>query len=157
MQTSYRWRLHSSPAGSHELLNMELSWAWEPMHSSGACSFGASTRSHCRVLDRNMAGRRAIRKITVFLNFDNKFVVKSRNKGGGLCLLWKGVVNARVQSFSNSHIDVIINETLHDAWRLTGFYGAPETHRRGESWDLLRRLKTHPPFLGSAWETSTKS
>ena len=82
-----------------------------------------------------------LERLRCFLNFDNKFVVKSRNKGGGLCLLWKGVVNARVQSFSHSHIDVIINETLHDAWRLTGFYGAPDTHRRGESWELLRRLK----------------
>ncbi len=83
-----------------------------------------------------------LERLRCYLHFDNKFVVKSRHKGGGLCLFWKGSVNARIQSFSDSHIDVIINETLSDAWRLTGFYGAPETHRCEESWDLLRRLKT---------------
>ena len=82
-----------------------------------------------------------LERLRCYLHFDNKFVVKSRNKGGGLCLFWQGLVNARIQSFSESHIDVIINETLSDAWRLTGFYGAPETQRRDESWDLLRRLK----------------
>jgi hypothetical protein len=83
-----------------------------------------------------------LERLCCFLHFDNKFVVKSRNKGGGLCLFWKGVVNAWIQSFSCSHIDVIINEIQQDAWRLTGFYGAPETHKRVESWDLLRRFKT---------------
>ena len=26
------------------------------------------------------------------------------------------------------------------AWRFTGFYGAPETHRHSDSWNLLRNL-----------------
>uniref|UniRef100_A0A2N9H3A9 Uncharacterized protein n=1 Tax=Fagus sylvatica TaxID=28930 RepID=A0A2N9H3A9_FAGSY len=76
------------------------------------------------------------------LQFDNKFVACSRNNGGGLCLFWKAAVNLRVQSFSASHIDAIVNENQTDAWRLTGFYGAPETHLREESWTLLRRLSS---------------
>uniref|UniRef100_A0A2N9I833 Reverse transcriptase domain-containing protein n=1 Tax=Fagus sylvatica TaxID=28930 RepID=A0A2N9I833_FAGSY len=59
------------------------------------------------------------------LQFANKFVVKSRNKGGGLCLLWKNEVKLRVQSFSHSHIDAFVSENQPDAWHLTGFYGAP--------------------------------
>jgi hypothetical protein len=77
------------------------------------------------------------------LQFENKFVACSRNKGGGLCLFWKAAVKLRVQSFSASHIDAIVNENQPDAWRLTGFYGAPKTHLREESWTLLRRLSSH--------------
>jgi hypothetical protein len=76
------------------------------------------------------------------LQFENKFVANSRNKGGGLCLFWKQEVNLRVSSFSPSHIDAIINENQDDAWRLTSFYGAPETQNREESWTLLRRLNS---------------
>jgi exonuclease III len=76
------------------------------------------------------------------LLFENKFVANNRNKGGGLCLFWKKEVKLRVSSFSPSHIDLIINESQNDAWRLTGFYGAPETRNREESWTLLRRLNS---------------
>lgn len=76
------------------------------------------------------------------LQFENKFVANSRNKGGGLCLLWKKCVNIRVHSFSPSHIDAVVDEASENAWRFTGFYGAPETHKREESWTLLRRLNS---------------
>jgi hypothetical protein len=76
------------------------------------------------------------------LQFANKFVVKSKNKGGGLCLLWKNEMKLRVQSFSHSHIDAFVSENQPDAWHLTGFYGAPETHLREESWTLLQRLNS---------------
>uniref|UniRef100_A0A2N9FN80 Protein kinase domain-containing protein n=1 Tax=Fagus sylvatica TaxID=28930 RepID=A0A2N9FN80_FAGSY len=76
------------------------------------------------------------------LQFENKFVANSRNKGGGLCLLWKKCVNIRVHSFSPSHIDAVVDEASDNAWRFTGFYGAPETHKREESWTLLRQLNS---------------
>ena len=86
------------------------------------------------------------------LQFANKFVVKSRNKGGGLCLLWKNEVKLRVQSFSHSHIDAFVCENQPDAWCLTSFYGAPETHLREELWTLLRRFNSQSAlpwcFLG---------
>ncbi len=74
------------------------------------------------------------------LQFENKFIAQSRNKGGGLYLLWKKEVKLRVYSFPHSHIDAVVNENQPDAWQFTGFYGAPETHNREESWNLLRRL-----------------
>ncbi|XP_075654720.1 uncharacterized protein LOC142624873 [Castanea sativa] len=42
----------------------------------------------------------------------------------------------------NSHIlaEAVSQPHSEAAWRFTGFYGEPETHRRHESWDLLRRL-----------------
>jgi hypothetical protein len=47
----------SSPAVSNELLNVELSWAWEPMHSSRAISPGAGKRSLSPVCGRDRSGR----------------------------------------------------------------------------------------------------
>lgn len=45
-----------------------------------------------------------------------------------------------IQSYSLSHIDALVDGSSTNAWRLTSFYGAPETHRRGESWNLLQSL-----------------
>uniref|UniRef100_A0A2N9FFZ2 Reverse transcriptase domain-containing protein n=1 Tax=Fagus sylvatica TaxID=28930 RepID=A0A2N9FFZ2_FAGSY len=81
-----------------------------------------------------------LEKLRCQLQFDSKFIVNRRNKGGGLCLFWKKDVKLSVQSFSHSHIDALVNDNQPDTWRFTGFYGAPETHKREESWDLLRRL-----------------
>ena len=76
------------------------------------------------------------------LQFDNKFVANSQNKGGGLCLLWKSSINIQVNSFSPSHIDAVVDDNTPNAWRFTRFYGAPETSKREESWALLRRLNS---------------
>ena len=74
------------------------------------------------------------------LQFSNKLVVRSNKKGGGLALFWNNDLNAFIKSYSCSHIDAVINEGMSNAWRLTGVYGAPETHNRSETWDLLLRL-----------------
>ena len=84
----------------------------------------------------------SLERLRCQLQFDNKFVANSRKKGRGLCLLWKKCVNIRVHSFSPSHIDAIVDENSPNAWRFTGFYGAPEAHNREESWTLLRRLNS---------------
>lgn len=47
----------------------------------------------------------------------------------GLSLAWRGNVSIMLQSFSNHHIDVIIEEGGDDKkWRFTGFYGSPYSH-----------------------------
>jgi hypothetical protein len=73
-------------------------------------------------------------------HFSNKFVVKRINKGGGLVLFWKHDINLAIQSYSLSHIDTIIDGNTDAPWRFTCFYGAPETHLRENSWNLLRTL-----------------
>ena len=60
--------------------------------------------------------------------------------GGGLALFWKRDFDLKVESSSLNHINVIINDGKENAWRFTGFYRAPETQLRIESWNLLRNL-----------------
>ena len=45
-----------------------------------------------------------------------------------------------IESSSVNHIDATVNKNSNDPWHFTGFYVEPETHKRQESWDLLRNL-----------------
>ena len=74
------------------------------------------------------------------LHFNNKLVVPSNNKGGGLALFWKNNLNLSISSYSCSHIDSVINPGTDNAWRLSFIYGEPVTHKRMATWNLLRRL-----------------
>ncbi|KAL9666794.1 hypothetical protein QQ045_001135 [Rhodiola kirilowii] len=58
--------------------------------------------------------------------------------GGGLAIWWKGEVAVSVLSHSRHHIDCRVTEG--DEYRLTVFYGNPISHRKAESWELLRTL-----------------
>ena len=49
------------------------------------------------------------------IQFTNLFVVPHVNIGGGLALYWKFDLDVDVQTFSNRHIDVIVNEGVDDA------------------------------------------
>ena len=44
------------------------------------------------------------------IQFTNLFVVPRVNTGGGLALYWKSDLDVDVQTFSNRHIDVIVNK-----------------------------------------------
>ncbi len=73
-------------------------------------------------------------------HFSSKLVVPRREQGEGLVMFWKQEAHVSIKSFSHHHINAIIDEDATNPWRLTGFYGAPETHRHHESWSLLRLL-----------------
>ena len=49
-----------------------------------------------------------------------------------------------VDSFSKYHIDSIIHGGSNQAWKLTGFYGEPDTSLRSEGWNMLRMLGSKP-------------
>ena len=74
------------------------------------------------------------------LEMGNYFGVSKVTLGGELALFWKNGVELEVESSSLNHIDVSINKGKDDGWRFTGFYRAPETQRRMESWNLMRDL-----------------
>ena len=72
------------------------------------------------------------------LGFTNGLIIPSSGRSGGSALLWKKDITVEVQGYSANHIDAIVTiPSSGFKWRITGFYGQPETHRRKESWDLL--------------------
>ena len=82
-------------------------------------------------------------------DFNNKWVVSSDNRGGGLALLWKDSVTISVEDSSKYCIDALIDKGLDQVWHFTGFYGEPITLKRFEAWNKLKSLNTlpHIPWL----------
>ena len=71
----------------------------------------------------------------------NGLIVPSVGKSGGLAMLWSRDIKVEIQAYSRNHIDAVLTDPDSNfKWRITGFYGNPETHCRKESWDLLRSL-----------------
>jgi hypothetical protein len=52
-----------------------------------------------------------------------------------------------IQNYSLRHINAVIQRRAGEMyWKLTGFYGHPETARRPEAWALLRHLSLLSPM-----------
>ena len=77
------------------------------------------------------------------INFDHRFVVRKVGCSGGLVLFWRSTINLTIEGLDKNFIDAIIDKGLESEWRLTDFYGEPETARRFEAWDKLRRLNSN--------------
>ena len=83
-----------------------------------------------------------IEELRIKLGFYGKFTVNNIGHNGGLAMLWDSSLSYLIFGFSNNHINLIITESTGD-WRLTGYYGFPERHRRRASWTLLLALEIH--------------
>jgi hypothetical protein len=52
-------------------------------------------------------------------------------------------LEVEIQNYSRRHVNAKISSPLESAtWKFMGFYGNPKVGKRGESWDLLRHLKS---------------
>ena len=54
-------------------------------------------------------------KVHCDLEFDGFFAIPNNGRGGGLAMLWKFEIVVRMDSFSNYHIDAIVNGGMEDA------------------------------------------
>ena len=84
------------------------------------------------------------------IGFSNGLIVPSVGRSGGIALLWTREISLEVKSYTKFHVDTVVSEASSDyRWRITGFYGHPETHKRYESWHLLGFLNNqlHLPWL----------
>ena len=79
--------------------------------------------------------------------FRNGLIIPSMGRRGGLALLWKKDILVEIQGYSNHYIEaIVIDPSIGFKWRIIGFYGHFETHRRKESWDMLRELNRRYSF-----------
>jgi hypothetical protein len=144
---SWRW-LMSSPAAHYESHKLELPGAWEPSDSSNLCLLVEEKRPTILFLMETKLQRTKMTCLRVKLGFDSMFVVDSVGRSGGLALFWKEDVQLEIQNYSNRHINAVITEPGQNfQWKLTGFYGHPETAHRGEGWSLTQ---TSSEFLSTA-------
>uniref|UniRef100_A0A803Q6Y9 CCHC-type domain-containing protein n=1 Tax=Cannabis sativa TaxID=3483 RepID=A0A803Q6Y9_CANSA len=59
---------------------------------------------------------------------------------GGLLLLWMANIDVTLNSYSMNHFDVLVSLDNCHQFHFTGFYGAPKTHLRINTWNLLSSL-----------------
>ncbi|CAM8887236.1 unnamed protein product [Rhodiola kirilowii] len=85
------------------------------------------------------AGKVRMERVQKEIGFRNGFIVESRGRSGGLALWWREGDDVTIRSYSEFHIDAVFDGAT--PFRFTLFYGHPVTSKRGETWDLLRRLK----------------
>lgn len=125
-----------NPAEHNELFMLECTGAWDPslLFISETKVFSAQFRNW-----------------TSQIHFDGYFPVDCSRRSGGLVLFWREPFKVSIQSFSDGHIDSVVN--YGDLrWRFTGFYGNPVVSLRVLSWQLLNHLGNihelrHLPWL----------
>ena len=64
------------------------------------------------------------------LGFDNCFNISRNSMRGNLAMLWSSYVNVAIASYSNQHIDTIVQRIEGMKWRCTGVYGHPENSKK---------------------------
>ena len=73
--------------------------------------------------------------------FKNGLIIPCMGRSGGLALLWKKDILVEVQGYLNHYIDAIVTDSSSGfKWRIIGFYRHSKTHKRKESWDMIREL-----------------
>ena len=89
------------------------------------------TKLHCDIMNR----------LKHDLCYSQGVAILSDGNNGGLALLWKPETLVKVRMCSHWYIDALVDcENNGDEWRLTGFYGHPDTSRREETWVLFESL-----------------
>ncbi|KAF8411685.1 hypothetical protein HHK36_004243 [Tetracentron sinense] len=83
---------------------------------------------------------RRMTEIKLKMGFQHALVIPSIGRSGELSLIWKDNVELTIQNCSQFHIDAHIKWGSDQEWRLTGFYGNPDSTKRKESWNLLKLL-----------------
>lgn len=63
--------------------------------------------------------------------FLNEIDVIANGSRGGLCLAWKVGAKVNLKSYSNCHIDIVLEEEeVEKVWRFTRFYWSPYMQNR---------------------------
>jgi exonuclease III len=91
-------------------------------------------------------GKNKMEVIRSKLGFEGSFEIELMGRSGGLALLWKEAGRLEIQNFTRHHINAVVRPVCGNLqWKLTCFYGHPETAKRHESWALLTHLNSYQP------------
>ena len=75
------------------------------------------------------------------IGFTQGIIVPSDGQSGGLAMLWREGTDIRFKSCLHTHFDVVVHgESKNGPWRISGFYGHPDTSKRQSSWQLIEAL-----------------
>ena len=80
--------------------------------------------------------------------FNNKFVVEAKGKVGGLAIMWKEGILAKLFEFNKNLIAIKFSNPVCD-WLFVGFYGPPYYSKKKKAWENLSALleSYHGPWV----------
>jgi hypothetical protein len=91
-------------------------------------------------LSKTKLNSKAIDQLKWSMGFTHGVAVNSKEKSGGLALLWKDRVEVSVQPWCQYYIDAKIKWGDFE-WRFTGIYGEPRKELCQKTWDVMRYLR----------------
>lgn len=75
--------------------------------------------------------KRRTERVKEKAGYRNGLIIPSMGRSGGLALLWSKDILVEIQSYLDHYIDAIITDpSSRFKWRIIGFYGHAEAHRR---------------------------
>ena len=84
---------------------------------------------------------RKMERVRTRIGLPNGIIIPSNGRSRGIALLWEKDLDVELKSYTRNHIDAVVTDPRSGfKWRITGFYGNPDTHQRKESWNLLQFL-----------------
>ena len=141
MMSAQRWQvLVSSLTKYSEYHKLGLQGAWEPLNNSYYSQLGEAKDPVFLFLMETKIDTKKMENICVVMGFQHAFIVPSKNRSGGLALLWKDNMQVRVRTYSQHHIDVHVYMDSNSWCWLSSFYGHPKTTKSRETWKLLKHL-----------------
>jgi hypothetical protein len=92
-------------------------------------------------LSETLSYGRTLEHVRILLGYDSCLAIDVEGRSGGLAVLWKNSYNCSILNYSRNFINLVVEDEVNGAWRLTCYYGYPERNRRREAWNLLRELR----------------
>lgn len=83
---------------------------------------------------------RQVSRLKYQLGFERCLGVDNEEMNGGLALMWREDIELHILNDSKHHVHASIVNSYQQKWFLTGVYGHPGTHKRIETWDLIKSL-----------------
>lgn len=77
--------------------------------------------------------RDKLEAIKIKMGYEGLFAVDRVGRSGGLALYWKSTYKVNLLKYGRNFIDVVVEESDLGKWRVTGFYGFPESCQRRDS------------------------
>ena len=91
--------------------------------------------------------RDKLESIKIKLGFEGLFAVDRKGRSGWVAMFWKNNFKVKLLKFGRNFIDFAVEDSERGNWRLTGFYGSPESFRRHDSWNLFQYLASTSSFV----------
>ncbi|KAK8300260.1 hypothetical protein V6Z12_D05G376500 [Gossypium hirsutum] len=79
-------------------------------------------------------------RVQIRCKLQNRLVVNSKGRSGGLVLMWKDELDVTNQSYSKHHIDSTVKLGCTSIIRVTGYYCHANPSEHNNSWNMLQRV-----------------